>query len=52
MSISKLEGEKMYDRAVPVDKDIVESELENEGLELLLYLQICLIGFLPREDVE
>jgi len=50
--MSKLGGEKISDRAVPVDKDVVESELENKGLKLLLHLQIRLISFLPREDVK
>lgn len=35
----------LLDRAIPVDEDIVQSELEDEGLELLLDVQI---GFLRR----
>lgn len=50
--MSKLDGEKIFDRAVPVDKDVVESKLEDEDLKLLLHLQIRLIGFLPGKNVE
>lgn len=38
--------------SAPVDEDVVEPELENEGLEMLLHLQIGVLAFLPREDVK
>lgn len=52
MNVSKPVRDVIDERTVPVNKDIVESKIEYEGLELLLNLQICLVGFLPREDVK
>lgn len=38
--------------AVPVDEDIVESEFEDEDLELLLHLQVGLLCLFLRKDVK
>lgn len=37
---------------LPVDEDVVESELKDEGLELLLNLEVGVFPFLLREDME
>lgn len=45
--------EEMFLRLrLPVDEDIVESELKDEGLELLLNLEVGVLSFLLREDVK
>lgn len=37
---------------IPVDEDVVEPELQDEGLELLLNLEQCVLPFLLGKDVE
>ena len=37
---------------IPVDKNIVESEVENEGLELGADLQVCVLVFAKRRRVK
>lgn len=37
---------------IPIDEDVVEPELEDEGLELLLNLEIGVLPFLLGEDVK
>lgn len=39
-------------RAVPVDEDIVESEFEDEDLELPLHLQVGVLSLVLRKNVE
>lgn len=52
MDVSDKCNEGQNFSAAPVDEDVVESEFENEGLELLLHLEICVFAFLPGEDVK
>lgn len=37
---------------VPVNEDVVESELQQESLQLLLHLNIGFLGLLPGINVE
>lgn len=50
--ISDLVRNVQRDRDAPVDEDVVESELENEGLELLLDLKIRLLVRFLWVDVK
>lgn len=50
--MSRLVWESKNQDAVPVDKDIVEPEFEDECLKLFLHLQIRFVGLLSRKDVK
>lgn len=49
---ARINGQLIGFTSVPVDENIVESEFENESLELLLHLKIGVLTLLPREDVK
>lgn len=38
--------------SVPVDENVVEPELKDEGLKMLLHLEVGVLAFLPWEDVK